>query len=138
MDKHRTYISIVMPKGIEGPHAWCSVRKDLGSLAAHSKNAGFRVAELAERLGTSTRALSRQCQKALGLSLKEWLVQTRAVEARIRLRGDESITEIASSLGFSHTKELSREFRKVYGVTPSQFRKKARNTNLYFPHLPRS
>jgi AraC-like DNA-binding protein len=133
MLQHRKYVSIIVPEGIGWPHAWCSLRKDLGCLAAHAKKAGFRTAELAERLGTSTRALRRECRNSLGLSLKDWLVQVRLVEARTRLRGNESIGEIAWSLGFSHTKELSREFRKLHGATPSEFRAKARAASLSHP-----
>jgi AraC-like DNA-binding protein len=46
----------------------------------------------------------------------------RSLEVRRRLLGNESIREIAYSVGFSHAKELAREFGKVYGVTPSTYR----------------
>jgi AraC-like DNA-binding protein len=127
MSKHRPHISIIVPEGVGWPHAWCSELKDLGCLAGHAKNAGFRTDALAERLGTSTRALRREFRRALGLSLKDWLSQVRIIEVRTRLRGNERIGKIASSVGFAHSKELSREFRKAYGVTPSEFRTKERN-----------
>jgi AraC-like DNA-binding protein len=60
----------------------------------------------------------------MGLSLKDWLIQVRLVEVRIRLRGNDSIREIALSVGLANSKELSREFRKGYGLSPSEFRNK--------------
>lgn len=108
------------------PHAWCAVRKDLGCLAGLARRSGFRTDLLAEHLGISTRTLRREFKNALGLCLKDWLVQVRLIEVRIRLRGDESIGNIALSVGFSHPKELSREFTKGYGLTPSEFREKER------------
>jgi AraC-like DNA-binding protein len=51
-------------------------------------------------------------QASLGISCKQWLQQTRLLEVEKRLAGEESIAEIAHAVGFSHPKELSREFRK--------------------------
>lgn len=38
------------------------------------------------------------------------------------LTGNDSITRIASHVGFSDTKYLIKNFRKIYGLTPSEFR----------------
>lgn len=108
--------------GIGWPHGWCAARGDLGCLACHAKAAGYRAQDLAARLAVSSRVLRREFRAAFGITLKHWLVQVRSVEVRRRLLGDESIGEIALAVGFSHAKELSREFRKVYGATPSVYR----------------
>lgn len=113
--------------GIGWPRGWCSVRGDLGCLARHAGEAGYRSEALANQLGVSSRTLRREFQSAFGISLKGWLVQVRAVAIRLRLRGDETLDEIALSIGFSHSKELSREFRKVYGVSPSVYRHRERS-----------
>jgi AraC-like DNA-binding protein len=107
--------------GIGWPRARCAVRGDLGCLARHAGASGFRSTVLAVRLGSPERSLRREFKSALGIPLKSWLIGVRQVEVRHRLRGDESIAEIAASVGFSHPKELSREFMKTYGVTPTVF-----------------
>jgi AraC-like DNA-binding protein len=58
----------------------------------------------------------------LGITLKGWLVQERSLEIRRRMLGAESLHDIARAVGFSHAKELSRDFRKVHGVTPTAYR----------------
>lgn len=70
--------------------------------------------------------LLRAFRDAFGIALKNWLVQVRSVEVRHRLRGFESIKEIAESVGFSHAKELSREFHEIYQMTPTKFRLRER------------
>jgi hypothetical protein len=58
------------------------------------------------------------------------LVRVRSEEATRRLLGSESIEEIALSIGFSHSKELAREFRKVHGVTPLVYRIRERESGV--------
>lgn len=106
------------------PRARSATRGDLGCMAKHAKTAGYRVEELAGRLGVTPRNLRREFRDSFGMSLKHWLVDLRSLEVRCRLLGNESIQEIAYSVGFSHAKELAREFCKVYGVTPSIYRAK--------------
>jgi AraC-like DNA-binding protein len=67
--------------------------------------------------------LRAEFRKNIGFPLKKWLIQARALEVRRRLNGSEGIKEIALSVGFSHSKELSREFKRIYNITPSEFRK---------------
>lgn len=108
------------------PRARSMARGDLGCLARHARSAGYRVDDLAARLGVTPRDLRREFSGSFGISLKRWLVEVRSLEVRRRLLGSESIQEIAFSVGFSHPKELSREFSKVYGVTPSIYRSRER------------
>jgi AraC-like DNA-binding protein len=86
---------------------------------------------MAEALGIPDRELRRIFHSEFGIQLKRWVSEVRAVEVRIRLRGSESIAEISASSGFSHPKELAREFRRSYGVTPSEYRKRERARGLW-------
>ena len=117
---------VTSASGIGWPRWHCAVRGDLGCLANHAKAIGYRADGLAERLGVAPRLLRRAFQDAFGIALKNWLVQVRSVEVRHRLRGLESVSEIAVSVGFSHAKELSREFHKIYQVTPTAYRLRER------------
>lgn len=102
---------------------FCSSRGDLGCLVEHARSAGYRAGVVAERVGLAPRELRRVFSASMGLSLKEWLTGIRSVEVKRRLLGDEAISEIARSVGFSHPKELARAFREAHGMTPSEFRK---------------
>lgn len=105
----------------------CSRRGDLGSLAAHARKAGYRADGVAEEFGVTPRMLRRLVAHLGGTSFKKWMVGLRLIEVRQRLLGDESIAEIADSVGFSHSKELAREFKKAHGETPSAYRKRERS-----------
>lgn len=119
----------MLASDIGWPHGHCAVRGDLGCLANHAKAIGYRADALADRLGVAPKVLRRAFRDAFGTAIKNWLVQVRAVEVRHRLSGSESIKEIAVSVGFSHAKELSREFHKIYQVTPSEFRRRMRQVS---------
>ena len=117
---------MIVASGIGWPRGHCALRGDLGCLANHAKAIGYRAERLADRLGVAPRLLRRAFQDAFGIAIKNWLVQVRSVEVRHRLRGAESVSEIATSVGFSHGKELSREFHKIYQVTPTAYRLRER------------
>ena len=117
---------VTFASGIGWPRGYCAVRGDLGCLASHARETGYRAAGLADRLDVAPRMLLRAFRDAFGIALKNWLVQVRSVEVRHRLRGFESIKEIAESVGFSHAKELSREFHEIYQMTPTKFRLRER------------
>jgi AraC-like DNA-binding protein len=129
MEHPPKFYIVMLASGIGWPHGHCAVRGDLGCLANHAKAIGYRADGLAERLGVAPRILRRAFHDAFGIALKNWLAQVRAVEVRHRLRGSESIKEIALSVGFSHAKELSREFHKIYEVTPTEFRRRVRRVS---------
>lgn len=123
----RPHLAIVaQTSGVGWPHAHCRVRGDLGCMAAHARISGYRAEELAFRLSVSSRELRRVFRDSLGVQLKKWLMELRILEVRRRLLGAESIQEIALSVGFSHAKELAREFRRFYHITPSLFRRSRR------------
>lgn len=100
-----------------------SLRGDLADLAHYAFEASYRADELAEKLQCSRRDLRRMISDILDLSSKQWLQQVRQIEVEKRLLGTESLTQIASAVGFSHPKDLSREFRKYHGMTASEYRK---------------
>lgn len=127
--KHPHFMIVSNDTGPGWPGIRCSVRGDLGCLIAHAKAAGYRADGFAGRLGLSPRSLRREFRAAFGITVKKWLVMVRSVEVRERLRGEESIEEIAYSVGFSHAKELSREFMKVYQVSPSDYRRRETTKN---------
>ena len=120
---------VILTSSIGWPRGYCAVRGDLGCLAKHARATGYQAEGLADRLGVAPRLLRRAFRDAFGIALKNWLVQVRSVEVRHRLRGAESIKEIAESVGFSHAKELSREFHRIYRVTPSTYRLRERHAS---------
>ncbi len=72
----------------------------------------------------SQRNFNRSFQAALGSSPIAHLVQLRVNRgASLLRRTEQSVTEIAFQVGFTDSNYFARQFRKLLGVTPSQYRK---------------
>ena len=79
-----------------------------------------RLADIAHM---SKRNFMRSFQAAMGSSPIAHLIQLRVNRAASLLRRTEhSVTEIAFQVGFSDSNYFTRQFRKLLGVTPSEYR----------------
>jgi transcriptional regulator GlxA family with amidase domain len=81
--------------------------------------------ELARMAQMSKRSFIRAFQAATGSSPISYLIEQRVNRAATLLRKEEgSITEIAFQVGFSDSNYFTRQFRKVFGVSPRDYRRK--------------
>ena len=55
--------------------------------------------------------------------IKEYRLEQAAVEL---VRSDKSVTQIAQNAGYDNASKFSECFKKRYGITPSQYRLRAR------------
>ena len=79
---------------------------------------------LAAKAGMSVSTLSRTFRKAFGYSPMEYVIRKRIARACELLSGTNyTVSEIASKTGFSDSNFFSRQFRKVKGLSPREFRK---------------
>jgi AraC-like DNA-binding protein len=125
-------------RGGRWPHAYCKTRGDLGCLGEYAKAAGFRANSLAESLGLPERLLRDAFRSQTGLPLKTWIATVRDAEVVRMLEELKTIQEIAAAVGFSHPKELSREFKRIHGILPSTYRNrknKGRPDNTAYPFI---
>jgi two-component system, response regulator YesN len=86
------------------------------------------VRELAETLRLSPSYFSYVFRLETGMKPSDYVKQIRLKAAK-DLLSDCSLTvkEVVVAAGFSDQSHFSRDFKKQYGVTPSQFRKEAIN-----------
>ena len=83
------------------------------------------VDALANVAGVSLAHFSRPFRNSLGVAPHRYLVQRRLDRARNPLRNNRhSIAEIASVTGFSDQSHLTRHFKRQFGVTPQEGRRK--------------
>ena len=81
------------------------------------------VAAIAEELGVSVRQLERLCREHLGLGPASLYRQLRMRYANWLIENtDRSVTEIAIEAGFADCAHFSRQFKDVYGFSPSNHR----------------
>ena len=80
-----------------------------------------RIVELS---GSSERSISRACQLATGMSPIKRVKEIRLNYARgLTQFSSCSMTEIAYRVGYTRVQEFSRDYRKYFGMTPTQDRK---------------
>lgn len=83
------------------------------------------LSDLAEKLYISASTLSRHFKKKTGMYFAEYVNKVRMDYAVQELvYSDESITRIAVDSGFSNLSVFNRIFKDMYGMSPSQYRKR--------------
>ncbi|MBN1671597.1 MAG: helix-turn-helix transcriptional regulator [Kiritimatiellae bacterium] len=81
-----------------------------------------RLDELSRLCHRSRSTIARSCRRALNVSPFERIRAIRMEEARgMLLYSDRTVTEIADALGYGRMHEFSREFRRCFGMPPSEF-----------------
>jgi AraC family transcriptional regulator len=81
--------------------------------------------DIAQAVNLSPFHLARLFKNSVGVSPHQYLIQVRVNSARSLLSagsGERSLAEVASAVGFADQSHLTRHFKRVVGVTPSQFR----------------
>lgn len=86
-----------------------------------------RVDQLPERLHASTRTLQRLADRCFGLSLHSMIRRRRIQEGAELLRehADLTIAALASELGYADHAHFTTDFKRLLGVTPSEYRERA-------------
>ena len=85
-----------------------------------------------ERLAAAARLsvyhFARQFKAATGLPPHQYVILRRVERAKHLLQGggDRSLAEVAAHAGFSDQSQFTRHFKRLVGVTPGQFRTRAR------------
>ncbi|MBP9928402.1 MAG: helix-turn-helix transcriptional regulator [Rhodoferax sp.] len=80
------------------------------------------IAEWATTLGASDRTLSRQFEREMGVSFRDWRYRLRAFKALELLATGMSITAASIEIGYASTAAFTYMFRKEFGCSPSTYR----------------
>jgi len=87
---------------------------------------------LSEQLGKDYFTLSSLFSKMEGITIEHFVILQKIEKAKELLRyGEMTLSEIAYELGYTSVQHLSNQFKKVTGMTASQFKKDL--TNLRNP-----
>jgi AraC family transcriptional regulator len=101
------------------------VKRTLHYIASHI---GRRVAlaEIGRAVGASPAYLTEAFRKAIGTSLYRYQVNLRLARARDLLSGYDDLARLALDLGFSSHSHFTTAFRRLYGRTPAELRRRIR------------
>ena len=81
------------------------------------------IAHVAQSLYISDAWLTRRFREEVGLTPAAWVTAQKMNEAKRLLRmTDESVTQIALSLGYSSSQYFATAFHRITGRTPSAYR----------------
>lgn len=98
----------------------------LNAIAYIRENYGDYVglAEVAQCCNVSSEYLSRIFKEETGVKFVDFLTNFRiSVAKRLLISGNYKIYEVAESVGFTDQKYFQKVFKKVCGVTPSEYKK---------------
>lgn len=82
------------------------------------------INDIAERLGTDRRYLSRFINEHYGINFSRWISEMRIDEAKrlMEQKPDEGLEWVALQTGFSSLSYFSKVFSQVVGVSPKKWR----------------
>lgn len=94
----------------------------------------IKLPELANHCFVSVSSVQKTFKYAFGVNIKEYILRRRfSCAAKEMLETEESILDIALKYGYSNAESFTRGFRKVWGITPSEYRK----TRHFYGHTPK-
>lgn len=90
----------------------------------------YTNSQIAEMLFISERQLSRIASRHYGMTVRNAIIEKRVNSAEMLLSGtDDSTESIGASVGFKSKSAFYREFRKKYGLSPNEYRRKKAKEN---------
>lgn len=87
----------------------------------------WNVSRICGVLGLKERTFARMVEQSLGIKPKDWLRRQRALTACALLREVGYVAPVATMLGFRFAADFAAEFRRLVGVSPSEYLKSERS-----------
>lgn len=88
-----------------------------------NRQSSIRVSTLAEACGLTELNFRREFKSVFRISPLQFILRCRIQHACLQLeKSKDSIADVAASCGFDDQNYFARQFRRIIGVTPSQFR----------------
>ena len=98
----------------------------------------LKLSDLAETFGYSDAYLSRMFREYAKVNFKTYLQDIRmAYACRDLLNTDHTIGQIAMDNGFCSSRGFAKDFKKRYGILPSQIERRGKSCLLYTSPSPR-
>lgn len=92
----------------------------------------LRVSQVANYFGYNEKYLTTFFKQRAGISLKQYILQIKMERAKADLsETTEPVSQIAFQLGFADAHNFSNAFRKVTGLSPSEYRDSYNRHNVF-------
>ncbi len=98
----------------------------------HNYTRDIAVEDIANSLGISKKHLYSIFNDTLKISPKQYLIYYRIDKACMRLQlSSQSVMEISESVGYTNQFYFAKEFKRLTGMTPSEYRKNPHPQDLF-------
>ncbi|MFB9864881.1 helix-turn-helix domain-containing protein [Rufibacter immobilis] len=78
---------------------------------------------LSENIYKDYSAVSKLFSEVVGITIEQFFILQKIEKTKeVLVYNEETLSQIAFNLGYSSTQHLSNQFKKVTGMTPSQFK----------------
>ena len=92
----------------------------------------IKISEIAAAFGYNEKYISHRFAEVCGIPLKQYILKTKMDQANYMLTDtNKSISEIAKELGFPDSHNFSRTYKKITGLSPSEYRNTFSKRLLY-------
>ena len=99
------------------------IRSAIGDATRTRLNHPPTATELSQRLDLSERTLRRGFRSLFGTTMVGYINEQRLQQAELLLRNtDRTVTDIANYVGYAHLGYFARDFKRKYGINPSDCR----------------
>jgi AraC-like DNA-binding protein len=93
--------------------------------------------DVASALGYSRSHLTNLVSTATGKPLNAWIIERRITAAQEQLTNPyATVAEVAAAVGFGDTAHFSRKFKRIVGMTTSEWRRRHTDLSRLEPACP--
>ncbi len=106
---------------------------DITDFIQYHSSENIRVSEIANYFGYNEKYLSTFFKKQSGTSLKQYILQVKMDSAKAELSDtNHTISQIAYNVGYNDAHNFTNAFKKITGLTPSDYRISYGKRALFF------
>ena len=106
---------------------------DIKDYIKWNRNSDIKVCQIAEYFGYNKRYISYLFSTIAGITLKQYIMQEKIELAKFLLCDtNDNISEVADQLGFNDNHNFMKAFKKIVGLTPTQYRNAYASRMLFY------
>lgn len=118
--KHSDPTALLPPPSGMDSHSIKAIDKCKTLVMQAYQDPNLSVHDLVAAAHLSERQLARKFQAILGITPLEFITQYRLAKAKTLLQQGHRISQVSLDVGFSSANYFSRQYKKKYGISPSQ------------------
>lgn len=110
--------------------------RDLKEYIEHNLDEKLTLSTLSSKANLSEFHFQRVFRESFGVSPAKWILERRITKAKEQLRRNVDISEVSNQCGFSDQSHMTRQFKKMTGLTPSKYRQVTSKRSIIVPVSP--